>query len=41
MEFFALPAAEQEEFERLVSDFERVEEHVLELSVLRPAIYTS
>lgn len=41
MEFFALPAAEQAEFERLTSIFEIAEEHVLDADFLLPAIYSS
>lgn len=44
MEFFALPAAEQAEFERLVAVFEPFEvseEHVLDPAQLLPIIHSS
>ncbi|MEJ5998462.1 hypothetical protein [Corynebacterium sp. H130] len=41
MEFFALPAAEQAEFDRLTAIFEVEEEHVLDPSYLLPIIHSS
>ncbi|QGU01571.1 hypothetical protein CKALI_03440 [Corynebacterium kalinowskii] len=41
MEFFALPAAQQAEFERLTSIFEVEEEHLLDADFLLPTIYES
>lgn len=41
MEFFALPAAEQAEFERLTEVFEVQEERVLDISQLLPTSYSS
>ncbi|MEJ5928963.1 hypothetical protein WG915_10115 [Corynebacterium sp. H128] len=41
MEFHTLSAAEQQEFDRLVSELEVPEEHTLDIAVVVTAVYTS
>ncbi|WP_256435336.1 hypothetical protein [Corynebacterium hindlerae] len=40
MEFSAITAYEQQEFDRLVASFEVHQEHVLGTTTLRPAAYS-